>query len=760
MAIKKKNIITNEDLVIDRVKSTRLSKTSQKRTSKADVEFNNNIQKLQKYKDKYIVLTNSSDIVSYFNYVKSNGMAAIDTETTGLRFFNDKVVGICLYTPGQKPCYIPTGHINPTTNEPIQDNADVDLIRQMFIDCQDVKWIFHNAPFDIPMIYGYCGIELKVYWDTMIGARMYRSDNKISHALKDLYFNYISKDDDIPIHFSDLFKSKTYEKLPVNVVYLYAAGDAYKTYKLYEWQLDFFGKPENKKMGSTLINIEFPNVQKAAIMSINGIKLDEDKRQKMSEKYHTILDKVYSNYVKELSKHSSKISKYNGKTKLDNPINPSSPAQLKTLLYDILEYTDEYGTDTGNKTLRRHNTNLCKAIIDYRKIYKLVNTYIDKLKDEVSPITCKVHTHFNPYGTATSRYSSDLPNMQNIPSKDFNLLLTGETINASEVRTLFVPEEGNVFISDDFSKQEPVAMAIISKDEELIKILNSGKDIYSGMASNMFNLPYEQCVEHNADGTVNKSGKAIRGRAKNLVLGINYGMGDKSLSLQIGCSIEDAREIKQKYLSTFNRVNEWSGELKQFVRDNNYVETYCGNRRYLEDYNLPNFVVINKTSSDNNNIYDCLFCEPRQISNSDIDNIVSELNSLYSKKDYKKLSFKKKEYSKTYKIIDNTIRIADAEREIVNSVIQGSAANATKYAIIKIDENKDFHRLGAKLISQIHDEVLIECPKKNANKVNRIVKTTMRNAMIELFGMPIEVDGDIMDCWNSSIEIEDENEED
>ena len=757
MAIQKKNIISNENLVIEKVKQARKKPAVSKRIKKSDIEFQNNIQKLNKYKDKYLILTNNNDIKDYFDTIVSNGIAAIDTETTGLRFFNDKVVGICLYTPNKKACYIPTGHINDITNEPIKENATSDYIKLQFDRCSNVKWIFHNATFDIPMLYSYCDIELKCYWDTMIGARMYRSDNKISHGLKELYFNYVSKDDDVPIHFSDLFKAKTYEKLPIDVVYLYAAGDAYKTYKVYEWELDYFNKPENDKMYKTLINLEFPNVQIASQMSINGIFLDEDKRQQMSIKYHKILDNVYNNYVRELSKFSNKINNYKGKTKIEYPINPNSAVQLKVLLYDILEYATEYGADTGNKTLRQHNTDLCKAIIDYRKIYKLVNTYIDKLKDEVSPITHKVHTHFNSYGTATSRYSSDMPNLLNIPSRDFDLLLTKEHINASEVRTLFVPHKNNVFISVDYSRQEPTVMAILSKDEALMSILKSGRDIYSGMASIMFNLPYEQCVEHNADGTLNKSGKAIRNKSKNTTLGINYGMGDKSLSLQIGCSIEEARNIRTKYLSAFSQLSNWVDNLKHNVKQTGYVETFCGNRRYLEDYNLQPFVVKSKSSSTDN-IYDCLFCEPRQISDPEAESIEHKLNVLYSNKDYRSLSALKKEVSKDYKVVDNTLKIADAEREILNSVIQGSAANGTKTTIMSINNNKEFIKFGASLCLQIYDEVLIECPKKNANKVCKLIKQVMTNDMEKLFGYPIDTDSDIMDCWNSSIEIVEEEE--
>ena len=752
----RKNIILNENVVIDKVKKTRTTNTTL-RTTKKELEFQSNIQKLEKYRDKYLILTKEQDIQEYFDAMIKNGIGAIDTETTGLRFYNNKVVGFCLYTPSKKACYIPVGHINSITNEPSTDNVSVEFMASQF-SRGGIKWVFHNAPFDVPMIKAYCDVTLDAYWDTETGARMINSDNKVSHKLKDLYFNLISKDDDVPIHYSDLFKDKTYEKLPIDVVYLYAAGDAYKTYKLYEWQLKYFEEPQHKKMYDTFINLEMPANQQASLMSINGLYVDEKFRQELSVKYHNLLDKTYENYVKIYEKYKSKVEAYRGSVALESPINIKSPKQVQVFLYDILEYKPLTNSrDTGVETLKQYNTDVCKAILDCRKIDKLVNTYIDKMVDEISPITHKVHPHYNSYGTATGRFSSDLPNIQNIPSRDFNLSLTNELVTASEVRKIFIPQENNVFISDDFSKQEPVAMSIISKDQALIDILHSGKDLYSGMASMMFHKPYEECVEHNADGTTNKSGKAIRSKAKGLVLGMNYGMGDNSLAKQLGCSLDEAKEIRANYINTFKRATEWGNELRDFVRKNGYVETFCGNRRYLPEYNLKPYVVHRRGATDIN-IYDCLFMEHKDLVDEDINKIVKELNDLYNDKQYNKLRKAYTQYSKDFIVNENTLKISTAEREIVNSVIQGSAANATKYAMLAIYKNKQFHELGAKVISQIHDEVLVECPRKNANKVNKLVKETMRSSMIELFGMPIEVDGEIMSSWSSAIEIDDEEE--
>ena len=397
------------------------------------------------YKERTQVIYSLDEFKSYIDSSIRNGVIAVDTETNNsLDPLTCKIMGLCIYTPTKKNVYIPVNHVNSITNVKLANQLTESQIKeqlQRLID-NDVKIIMHNGKFDYEVIKCTCDIALPIYWDTMIGARILNENERA--GLKEQYITKIDSSIE-KYDIEHLFEKIDYAVVDPSVFALYAATDAYMTYKLYEYQLEKFQLPENRKLFNLFMNIEMPIVIVSAEMELTGICLDLEYSKRLSNKYHKLLEKCNSDIEKELHKFDDKVSAWKltdkanykppkktgegfGKSKveqLEDPINISSPTQLAILFYDILGV--EEGLDkksprgTGEEVLKKISEKypeleICKLILENRGLLKLINTYIDKLPECVSVKDNRLHAHFNQIGADTGRFSSSDPNLQNIPS--------------------------------------------------------------------------------------------------------------------------------------------------------------------------------------------------------------------------------------------------------------------------------------------------------------------------------------------------------
>lgn len=267
-----------------------------------------------------------------------------------------------------------------------------------------------------------------------------------------------------------------------------------------------------------------------------------------------------------------------------------------------------------------------------------------------------------------------------------------------------------------------------------------GKDLYSVIAAQSFNYPYEQCLEFYPEGTEieidgqkvicgnkthqNKDGKSRRTQAKSILLGILYGRGAASVGEQIGKTKEEAEEILDKFFSAFPTVKTWINESQEGCRKNGYVEDVAGRRRRLPDINLPRFTVRykdpNKSTGDFNPF---IGCQNRTTGDKVIEDYKKQIEAAKSKKQTD--AVKAKAYSDGVEIIANGGFISQAERQCVNARVQGSAATLTKCALIEIYYDKRIADIGAYLVNTVHDEILLEVPEENSDEAARLLNENM-----------------------------------
>ena len=377
---------------------------------------------LGKYKNQVGLITNIGDLKKYIDIALEQGVVAIDTETvvgelgtTALDTVTCELVGVCLYTPTQKSVYIPVNHIDAYTLERLPNQVSFDDLKEQLLRLNDIKQIYHNAKYDLKVLHWYLGIDLVHYWDTQIAAQLI---NEIeSHELKYLYSKYIEHKEEKEYDFNSLFKSIDYRIVPPKIASLYAATDAYITYKLYEYQLTMFNTEDFTDIKNVMLDIEMPVLPAIMEMENNGISLDKNMASELSVKNHKILEEKYEKFVESYKPYETKIQEYLNKTKdnkLKIPININSPIQLAILLYDIIGLVSPLKKSprgTNSEILETFNNPVCKAILNYRGTAKLLNTYIDKLPNEINKKTNRIHANFNQYGAKTGRLSSDKPNL-------------------------------------------------------------------------------------------------------------------------------------------------------------------------------------------------------------------------------------------------------------------------------------------------------------------------------------------------------------
>ena len=380
---------------------------------------------LLKKKDKFRIITDYEELKDYFLRANKFGKMALDTETTGLDVYHDKIVGFSCYFPGEKAIYVPINHVNYLNHQRYESQLTELQVRELF-KLLTAKLIFHNAPFDIRVILHTIGVRLYAWWDVKEAAFLLYEEE--SHALKDWHGKYISHE--VEKDFRDLFGDISFSLVPVEFAYLYAANDALDTYECFEFQEKFLNDREGtredfQKLYWVFRHVEVPMIEVIIALEENGVAVDKEILDQFKVKYHKREEEALKKCREELDKIQDKIDEYkfhHPLCGLGDPINVASTEQLAILFYDILHCKPVEGKKercldsevlaTFEKT---YDIPVIQAIIKYRKAAKLNSTYIDKIYD-IMDEEGRVHTGFNSNGAVTGRMSSKEPiNLQNIP---------------------------------------------------------------------------------------------------------------------------------------------------------------------------------------------------------------------------------------------------------------------------------------------------------------------------------------------------------
>ena len=697
--------------------------------------------KLGKYADKYDLLRDEKSVYDYFDNIMQYGMGAIDTETDSLDPITCTLAGACLYVPGSKAAYVPMHHVSYVTGVQSANQVPDEVVRECLIKCEEkrVKWVLHNAKYDRRVCWNQLGVQITPWWDTQLAASCLNENE--SHRLKDLHLKYCDSQDDESLTYDKLFEGIPFTYIPITTGYLYAAGDPIKTWELMEFQQKYL--TEEKLPGPYYVfkNIEMPIIPVVAAMEDRGICLDKEFAAELSAKYNEQMKEREARIYDVLDMYKSEIEEYKQSHPnhiLSDPIGIGSSKQIAIVLYDILGLTSpdkEKPRGTGEDILLRLDTPISQALLNYRETAKLLSTYVDKMPGILNPKTGKIHCSFHQYGAATGRFSSSDPNMQNIPSHN------------KEIRKMFRGEPGYVLISSDFSQQEPRTLAHMSKDENMIQAYIDGKDIYAWIAEKIYKVPYEECKEFRPDGTKNPEGKKRRDSVKSIILGIMYGRGAKAIAEQLNCSTKEAQKIVDQFYDSFPKVKKWMDSVLNNARRYGFVETAWGRKRRLPDVQLAPYEF--ELLSGGPSTFDPLNFDDDQGEAVVDPSVVAKYTKLLDKTwgGRERADVIARAREEGIKITDNGGKIADAERQCVNSIIQGSSADMTKLAMIAIHNDERLKELDCHLLLQVHDEVICECPEANAKEVSERLTSLMIGAAKEKIRVPMKCDAEVTYCW-------------
>ena len=703
--------------------------------------------KLGKYKEEYMVIRDEQTLIDYIDKSIENKYIALDTETTGLDPLLDMIAGVCIYTPGMKSAYIPINHVSYITLERLNNQLSEEFVCEQFTRLydHDIDCDMFNATFDIRVMRKIGVKNIYCTWDAYLAMRVL-NENEPRNALKKLHQKYILDNSEDEFTFDELFKGIPFTYIPIKTAYVYASHDPIITKELADYQRLHL-RPDHERddmraLYHVFMDIEMPCVQAVADLEDTGVEFDFEYNDKLKEKYHKLLDEREENFHTACRMYQREIDAYRERMgtacKLENPINISSVNQLAIIFYDILKLPLFYDKkakketrSTSEDALKKMDNPIAEAVLQYREFATLVSTFIDKLPECVNPNDGRIHCKFNQYGADTGRFSSENPNMQNIPSHN------------KDIRKMFKATDGYVFLSADYSQQEIKGMAQMCGDEGMIEAFRQGKDFYAEIASVAFGYPYEECLEFRPDGTTNPAGKERRAQAKSILLGINYGRGAASIAEQLGCSTKEAEKIKEDVFTGFPAIAEFEKQSYAMVNSLGYVTTLWGRKRRLPSMLLPD--------------YDFKWADGVQVDNNlldfdnEVDTEVPEDKKAYYRAKLAKAYYKdkqaifKKANDEGIWIIDNT---KDKDyTKVVNARIQGTAADMTKLAMVALNKDKRLKELGFRMLIQVHDEIIAECPRENAKEVVERFSKVMSEAPGEKFVVPISCDVEVTDRW-------------
>lgn len=707
-----------------------------------------------------ILITDKESLSSYIDAIIEFGYAGIDTETTGLDRIRDHLVGASLYVPGKPEAYIPMKHLVPIFEVPYKGQLSYEEVAEEFkrIEESNVKLIFANADFDLSFIFKDLHVDFcdRCYYDVILAWRCMK-ENEPKNDLKSLYNKYVLKGKGDPMKFSDFFTPSLFPFCKPSVASLYAANDAKITYELFKWQLPYCTEDNPKckrahlEAVSRLIwGVEFPLIKVCQKMHRTGMYLDMDVAKVIQKRYKTKreneVEKLQS-MVQEIIDNSSVPTSFNSRPPFlrGKDFNPNSPPHVKYLLYTLMGIPKGKSESTDKNFLNELNLPVTNQILKVRSLNVLINTFVDKMPNAVAP-DGRIHAQFKQIGADTGRLSSAEPNMMNIPS------------HATDIRHMFRATPGYILMSSDFSQQEPRLCAFVANDEKMVEGFKKGQDAYAMIASVAFNKPYESCLEfHPETHEYQPEGKARRTESKSVLLGVLYGRSIPSIAEQLYGHRDDmndeqkvkaAQKVFDSVMNAFPGLRNLMLSSQERCRKLGYTETILGRRRHLPDMQLPEFEFKPLKGYVNPDV-DPLNIDTLKNSSEIPERIVQDLEKEF--KGYKYFGQIAKRTKQLYeeehiRVVNNRPKINDATRQVVNSIVQGSAADLTKMAILRLENNEDWKRIGGRLLTSVHDELICEAPIEHAEEASRILSDCMCSAA-DFLPFPINCDVETTFRW-------------
>lgn len=427
--------------LIERQKKLQKVQPAMKKGGSIMIRIQNICEQVQKklghYQDELELIQTKERLHEYIDHAIEKGIIAIDTETTGLDPITDKIVGACIYTREEKPAYIPINHISVFSKERVAGQLTEKEVAEEFkrLVENNVKAIYFNAKFDIRVMRWQLGVDIPPAHCGFIAGKCLKEDEPEGN-LKFLWKKYCCPPDfeEPALTFDKMFEGICFNLIPLSTAYLYAAKDAKMTLELYDFQMQYLDEnnPKCQEAGLQRVaklyrEIELPIISIVADIEDQGVVINKEYGNELSVEYNQKLKEAEQAFLNELTNYQDQINAYvntHPDTKLENPVNINSPVQLQELFYDVLKMPVISKKDprgTGKDILKAMGHPLCKPILDYKNIAKLVSTYIDNLPKMVNKKTGRLHCNFNQYGADTGRFSSSNPNFQNLPSKNHDI---------------------------------------------------------------------------------------------------------------------------------------------------------------------------------------------------------------------------------------------------------------------------------------------------------------------------------------------------
>jgi DNA polymerase-1 len=601
-------------------------------------------------KGEYDTVLTKAAFEKWLEKINAADLVALDTETTSVNYMEAELVGISLSVKAGEAAYIPVAHDYPGAPDQL-DRDEVLSAMKAWLEDPAKKKVGHHLKYDAHIFARY-GIHLQgMAFDSMLESYVLNSV-ATRHDMDSVAGYYLNVD---TIHYEDVAgkgaKQLTFNQVDLEQAAPYAAEDAEITLRLHE---HLWGELQKiPSLQSVYENIEQPLVPVLLGMEETGVLLDRDMLKKQS--------KALAGTMVELESTAHELA--------GGPFNLGSPKQLQEILFGelglpVIRKTPKGQPSTAEDVLQElaAEYDLPRVILEYRSVSKLKSTYTDKLPEQISPATGRIHTSYHQAVAATGRLSSTDPNLQNIPIR---------TPEGRKIRQAFVPPDGQVLLAADYSQIELRIMAHLSGDEGLLGAFRDDLDVHAATAAEVFDLETDEVTADHR-----RSAKAIN-------FGLMYGMSAFGLGKQLGISRGQAQEYVDLYFDRYPGVKRFMDDIREKARQEGFVETEFGRRLYLPEINDR--------------------------------------------------SVQRRQY---------------AERSAINAPMQGTAADIIKHAMIAVQDWLESSGAPARMIMQVHDELVFEVASKSVDDVREEIVRLMSGAAD--LSVPLKVDAGTGSNWDEA----------